>query len=420
MAAERFDWQGTYLRLTERTALPLTLVVPLGMMHAYPVAEAGIALVGVAFLARSALLRGWGWMRTPWVRVAALWWAWLMLCSLPGVGYGGVPSFVQAVVVVRYLVFAAALERWVLASPGARLWLQRVIAVCAAWIAAQSLFQAATGHSVFGAPRWSNGELTGPFDKPRAGAPLSRLLLPAMLPAVAALLARRSAAAALGAAVLTVTGLAVVILIGQRMPLLLTVLGLLISAFFLRRLRAVVLAAIVAGGVLLAASAVVSPPTFTRLVTKFSAQMENFPASPYGQLAGRAAEMVRQHPWTGRGYNGFRTGCDDARYLNGWLWPAGPGPDSCNLHPHNHYLQAATDAGLPGFMLFSALVLAWLAALARGLWRQPDPLRVSLFAAAVIAQWPLASTSSMFAIEIGGLFFVLLGLGLAAARHRQA
>jgi hypothetical protein len=53
-----------------------------------------------------------------------------------------------------------------------------------------------------------------------------------------------------------------------------------------------------------------------------------------------------------------------------------------------------------------------------GLWRDPDPLRVSLFVAALIAQWPLASTSSAFAIEIGGLFFVLLGLGLATARHR--
>jgi O-antigen ligase len=401
-------------------ALPLTLAVPLGMMHAYVVAEAGIALVGVAFLARSALRGEWTWARTPWVRIAALWWGWLALCSLPGIGYGGVPSFVQAVLVLRYLVFAAALEHWVLVSPGARLWLQRVIAVCVAWIAAHALFQAAAGRSLFGAPRWFNGELTGPFDKPRAGAPLSRMLLPAMLPAVAALLRRRSPAATLGAAALTTGGLAVVVLIGQRMPLLLTVLGLAVCALFLRRLRAVALAAVIAGGVLLAASAVVSPPTFNRLVTRFSAQMENFSTSPYGQIAGRAAEMVRQHPWVGRGYNGFRTGCDGPRYLNGWLWPAGLDAEGCNLHPHNHYLQAATDAGLPGLALFSLLVLAWLAALMRGLWQTPDPLRVSLFAAALIAQWPLASTSSMFAIEIGGLFFVLLGLGLAAARHRQA
>ena len=94
--------------------------------------------------------------------------------------------------------------------------------------------------------------------------------------------------------------------------------------------------------------------------------------------------------------------------------------DGCNIHPHNHYLQAATDAGLPGLVLFCAMVLAWLAPLARGLWTRPSPVRVGLFASALIAQWPLASTSSAFAIEIGGIFFVLLGWGLAEARAAQA
>jgi hypothetical protein len=421
--AGRADWQAVYLRLIDRAALPLTLAVPVGMLHAFPVAEIGIGLVGASFLARSALLRDWAWTKVAWVRIAALWWVWLMVCSLPGIGYGGTPALVQSVVVVRYLVFAAALEHWVLVTLQSRLWLQRVIAVCAAWIAVHSLFQAASGRSLFGQPRWGNGELTGPFDKPRAGAPLSRLLLPALLPSVAALLARKTVAGVLAAGLLTIAALSVVILIGQRMPLLLTLLGLLVSALFLRQLRVVVLAAFVAGGVLLAASAVVSPPTFNRLVTKFSNQMENFPTSPYGQLAGRAVEIVRQHPLLGRGYNGFRTGCDDPRYFNGPWWPKLPGDegwrDGCNIHPHNHYLQVATDSGLPGLALFSLLVISWLVALSRGLWRDPDPLRVGLFASALIAQWPLASTSSAFAIEIGGLFFVLLGLGLAAARHRS-
>ena len=50
--------------------------------------------------------------------------------------------------------------------------------------------------------------------------------------------------------------------------------------------------------------------------------------------------------------------------------------------------------------------------LGRGLWRDPQPLRVGLFAATLIQQWPIASTSNAFAIELGGLSFVLLGFGL--------
>ena len=390
------------------------------MLHAFVLAELCIAIIGAAFVVRCAVLRDWGWARRGWFPLAMAWWLWLVVCSLPGIGRSGVPSLLQGIVVVRYLLLAAALEHHVLRDRTTRAWLWRVIAACAAYIALQSVLQAVSGHNLWGDGRWVDGELTGPFYKPRAAAPLSRLLFPALLPPVAALLARRSTRAGLAAAALTAAGLVSVVLIGQRMPLLLTLLGLVVSALLLPAMRRAVLAAIVVGGVLIAASAVVVPPTFHRLVIKFSAQMENFPQSPYGLLAARAVAMEAAHPWMGRGFNGFRTGCAEPRYFHGWSWPANPadtggGLAGCNIHPHNHYLQAMTDSGLPGLALWSLMVLAWMATLGRGLWRRPEALRVGLFVAALVQQWPIASTSSAFAIEIGGLFFLLLGFGLAEA-----
>jgi O-antigen ligase len=415
----------TALRYLDRASKVAVLAMVPCMLHAFAIAEVAIAVIAVAFLARSALLRDWGWVRQGWFPLAMIWWLWVLFCSLPGIGQGGVPSLVQAVVVVRYLLLAAALQHYVLRDANTRLWLWRIVAACAAYIAIQAVLQAITGYNLYGNTRWVDGELTGPFYKPRAAAPLSRLLFPALLPPVALLLARRTPRAGVAAGVLTAAALASVVLIGQRMPLLLTLLGLVVSAALLPTMRKAVLAALVSGAVLVAASAVVVPPTFYRLVTKFSAQMEDFPESPYGLLAARAVAIEEQNPWFGRGFNGFRTGCAEPRYFHGWTWPANPndnggGLNGCNLHPHNHYLQAMTDAGLPGLVLFSALVLAWLVILARGLWRRPDALRVGLFVAALVQQWPLASTSSAFAVEIGGLFFLLLGFGLAeaeAARH---
>ncbi len=393
-----------------------------GMLHAYVVAEVLIALIGLGWLARCTILGEWRWLRQGWVPFGLAWWGWAVFCSLPGIGEGGSRSLVQGLVVGRYLLLLVALERQVLGDPAVRRWLLAVLAGCAAWIGFSAVVQFAFGRNLGGYPRWGDGELTGPFQKPRAGAPLARLLPVVVVPAIGALLAagaeRWRVVAAAGLAALAV---AMVVLIGQRMPVLLTVLGLVVAAGFLPRLRVPVAAALLLGAALVAASAVVAPPTFYRLVTKFSNQMSMLPYSNYGQIASRAVAIVEDHPLTGRGFDGFRSGCADTRYWRGWHHGSDPRDDGgamlgCNIHPHNTYLQVATDAGLPGLALYVALVVAWGMALARGLWASPAPIRVALFAAFVMACWPLASNQSAFAIELGGLSFLLLGFGLAEAR----
>jgi len=74
------------------------------------------------------------------------------------------------------------------------------------------------------------------------------------------------------------------------------------------------------------------------------------------------------------------------------------------------------EGGVPGLVLFCAMVLAWLHGVGRGLWRDPDPLRVGLFVAVLIQEWPVASASAFTSMPLSGWFFVLLGLGLAEAR----
>jgi hypothetical protein len=43
-----------------------------------------------------------------------------------------------------------------------------------------------------------------------------------------------------------------------------------------------------------------------------------------------------------------------------------------------------------------------------------------LFAAILIQLWPFASTSAFTSMPMGGWFFLLLGWGLAEARHADA
>lgn len=211
------------------------------------------------------------------------------------------------------------------------------------------------------------------------------------------------------------------ILIGQRMPALLSGVGLIACGVLLPRTRPAVIVTAILAAALLAALPLISPPTFAKLVLKFADQISHFGSTPYGAILVRATVMTRAHPLFGLGFDGFRHGCDDPAYQHGLPWlggaPLNPADRSgCNIHPHNHYLEAATSGGLPGLLLFCATALTWLATLGRGLLTTPDPRRAALFIAALLALWPFASTSAFFTLPNTGWFFLLLGVGLALAR----
>ena len=413
--------------LLDRIGLVSVLLTIPALLHAKGIGEGTMGLTALCFLGRSWLLRDWGWVRTPWIVISGAWWVWIVLCSAPvpalSVGEGGTGSFGQALMAVRFPLFAAAMEFAVLRDARSRRWLFGCVAASAAYIAGQCVFQFAFGRNLYGWPRFADGELTGPFGMPRAGPPLARILLPSVLPPIAVLLGRPGVWPAVGAYGLLLGGVAVMVLIGQRMPLVLTVAGLLIVALLLRRLRPVVLSAGAVIALLLAASPVIAPSAYNRLVVKFSTQLENFGSSHYGLLYTRGLAVGLNNPVTGLGFDGYRTGCprpDNFMPSLDGKQPDGGGAGICWVHPHNFYVQALADGGFVGLALLLTLSVAWLIPLGRGLWKDPDPLRIGLFATMAVQIWPIQSTSGFLTLPMGGWFFLLLGWGLAEARARIA
>jgi hypothetical protein len=411
--------------ILDRVALVSVLLLPLLLLHAHGVAEVAIGAADLCFVLRCSLRNDWSWLRAHWVWLAGAWWGWLVICSLPisgtALGEGGRQSLIQALATVRFLVLVAAMEFLVLRAAEARRWVYRLTAASAAWIALNSIIQDIVGRNLIGWPPAGEGVLTGPFGTARAGPPMARIIIPAILPPVAALLAKPGIRTTAWAYALLGGSVIMMVLIGQRMPLVLSVFGLVIVAFLIPRLRPAVLATAVAGALVLAASPMVAPNAYYRLVEKFTTQMEHFSVSPYGQLYARAWEVGQQNPLTGMGFNGFGTGCPQPAYFRPSFdgrQPDGGGAAICWVHPHNHYLQALDDGGFVGLALFVAMGLAWLVPLGRGLWRDPQPLRVALFAAIVIQLWPIQSTSAFTSMPMGGWFFFLLGWAMAEARQR--
>jgi hypothetical protein len=407
-----------------QVALVAALLVPFGLLHAFVLAEICIGLVGVLFLARSALTGDWGWTKHLWLRVALVWWVWLVLCStplpLPGFGVAGWhQGFAQAFVIIRLILFTAALQSWLLTTTGARRAAWVMLALSCVWIGLESWQQYLTGKNIFGDPRWGDGSLTGPFWKPRAGALYSHLLFIAMLPAAAALLARPGWRGRAGGLALALLGVVTSVLIGQRMGVALTGLGLFVTAICMPRLRLPAVACAAVAVAVLVATPIISPATHSKLVGETQHNFHHFSQSPYGEIYTRSTVMGLQSPWHGWGYNGYRVDCPLPRF-DGGLPALGIPPTSlqllaCIQHPQNFYVQAFVDSGFPGLILFIALVLVWTRDLGRGLLRIPDPLRVGLFIGVLNYTWPIASTDEFPTMYMLGWMFFFLGFGLACA-----
>jgi O-antigen ligase len=326
----------------------------------------------------------------------------------------------QGVLTIRFFLFTMALQAWVLADGAARHRLAWVIRLTAFWVVLECWQQYLTGSNLFGYPRFGDGALTGPFLQPRAAGTYLQMFFPALLPPAILLLARPGWRGRLAGILLLAAAAMSMVLIGQRMPTLLMVLGLLLAALLLRQLRLPVLLALAAGALLLAATPVISPPTYAKLVVRFAATMAHFGASPYGQLFIRAGAMLQAHPLFGLGFDGFRNHCADPRTFTGLPWLGAQGadlgtPDGCNIHPHNYYLEVATTGGWPALLLFAGLVVAWLRRIGHDLAPAEAPMRAALFTACAVALWPIASTSALFGVDVAGWVFLMLGWGLAAA-----
>ncbi len=416
-------------KFLDYSAFGSVLILPIFLTHFRGVAEGLIDLIAILFLLRSTIDSTWDWVRQFWFMVVLLWWGWIVVCTIPfgPLHFGGSDSLLQALAVIRFPIFVAALQYWVLRNTLRRRWLIYVIIGCVAYIILQMLCQVIVGVNFFGQPRYMDGTLTGPYDHPRAAAPLSRLLIPISLVGCNYFVNYyKGIRGNLGALLVLISASAILILAGQRMPLMLFLMGIILSLIWLKALRplALIMACLIPA--MTAATTFISPQSFNHLVIYFIKQMSHFSSSPYGLIYIRAIVMALANPIAGLGYDAFRNSCGDPTYFHGWPpWDAtsgnGGGAVICLPHPHNHYLEALINGGIPGLIFFSLMIFVWLKELSIGLNFEAKALndrirkswRVGLFAAIFVHEWPFASSSDFVNMPLGGWFFLLLGIGLA-------
>ena len=396
------------------TARVLTVAIPLWLVTGRAAADAAILLVALLFIVRSIVNRDASWLRATWVRIGLALWLWMLLIS--NFAFDVNLSYMQAVPWLRFLLFAVALEVWVLNA----VWIRRLVisaTVMLVFVAVDAWWQYFIGFDFFLHPRPSETRLTGPFDDLRVGTYLVKLMFPALLGFAVWRIGEQANLGVklfLGGAALIVIG--AVFVSGERMAFLLLVLGLFLAAVLQKgALRAAVAGVLVLGTVGVGMVAMADRDMLDRQFTSVVTTLSTFRNSPYGELWRSALQLGSERPLTGVGMKNFRVACKD---------PQIGLPEEvtvrCGTHPHNIYLEWFAESGVPGLLL---LVLM-LAALARHLWHgwQVEYSRAWMAGpviAVIIQLWPAATTASFFSNWSGALMWLAIGWALAAARVSQ-
>jgi O-antigen ligase len=325
------------------------LLIPWMLIFARAGIEVCCAIIGLLFLRHCYRTNAWGWLRAPFTLVCFAAWGWLCVVVTPLAEHPE-KSAVVALFWIRLPIMFIALRYWVLADAAPRTLLASMLASMLALTAIDTVWQFVHGVSLTGHARIDSGRLTGPFEQPKVGLFITKMLLPALallLPMLVLKRQRRALAACMG---LTLVVLVVTVLSGERSALLTALLGLGTAAGLMvlkyKPLRLPVMLAAISLVAMFAALFVTTPWVQQRSVQGLET-MRHYGASDYGQLAQAGIAMGREHWVHGVGLMGFRSLCPELPYQ---------GIVFRGLHPHHMFIEWFAEAGVIGLLFFLAMI----------------------------------------------------------------
>lgn len=382
------------------------------------VARAGIEVCGgviiLGFLWHSYRTREWAWARTPLFRIALLLWAWLVLIVSP-LAYFPDESLPESLAWIRFVLLFMALRYWVFAPDAARRMAAMFTLGVVTLVALDMLWQYMSGVSLSGNPG-PPGRLSGPFDTPKAGLLIGKLVIASGAVAWGAALISGSGPRALLPLAMTLFVLATLLLTGDIAATLAAFFALAVLGFGMMLKRPSWRKPCLALGavfVLAATAAFMTQPTLRDRVSLVRERLSNYSASDYGVIVHATIAVGKDHLLHGAGVQNFRD-------ISGKIAPYETLAQA--RHPHHYYLEWWVEAGIPGLLLFCALVIALLR---EGWthWRRASGLAtlVPAAACAVTLQHflPLLTTQSAFNNWSAMLVWFSLGLVFASLPHEK-
>jgi O-antigen ligase len=399
------------LKRFESIAAALVWLTPLLWLAGPAPADIAVSIVAALFLAHSIITRDFGWWHQRWLQVLFVLWLYMVIRTCLIADWQG--QMLRSAGWVRYLMFAAALGSWLLRNESTRYRLMLSIIASTAFLAGDGLLQYFHGTDLLGKPRIDFEtlvRLTGPYSKPRLGV----TLVWQMFPAIAGLLLWKRftpSHANLLAGLLCILCLVTVYLSGERMALLLMLMGFGLLGLLLPSMRRMAMTGAVVAVLLAVILSQANPLLFQRQIQTTETEIGRYWESTYGRTLISSWNITRAHPWFGIGAKQFQIECVkpdygavDAQSLH----------YRCPMHPHNRYAEWLVEHGFTGLILFLLAMglLGWQLRLPWRVWQQ-QPLASVLAITLVVRLWPISAGTSQFVPWAAVPFWLVNGWLLA-------
>ena len=405
-----FGW--SIASLLDRLGSWLLFAMPILFVVGRAPADIAVSLIGLLFLIRSALGLGWQWLKTPWLLMALAFWAYLQWVSL--FALSPEDSFGRALPFIRFLLFAAALQHWLLTEPRAVRIFLKSLACVVAFVLIDCLYQYQFGQDIFGKTAEGLFRLSGPFNNDVVGTFLAKVSLPLIGWWFAWSAERGHLSWSVGGIIALMIGL-MILLTGERTAFVSYGMGLFFLVLMVRSVRWPLLLIGFIGMIGVGGLVMQDDDLQERFVGHTSSDFQDFWNNRYGIIFVRAIEAWEEAPVTGVGLKNFRLTCETGNFDH-----KGPIESWCFNHAHNPYLELLSETGLLGLLMFLGVMALVLKEIAAG-WRprRPEfPLIAGASASLLLFLWPVMVSKSLFSNWNAMLLWLAIGLALAIARPR--
>jgi O-antigen ligase len=382
------------------------------LLFSRALADITIVLVSLVFLVRSFRQQEWTWLRYSWVRLALLFWAYLLFVNLPT---SQLPqeSFKAVLAFIRWPLFAAALAYWLIAKRRQQWLLLKSLSITALFVVLDTSWQYVFDVDWFGIERFSEERLTGPFRNPVPGTLMLRLWFIGLFVVLFwHWLQTKPQRQIMAIPFMLFVAVGFTFITGERMALLLLMVGIAIVVMALivefsqyRRELAMSIGTILLAVVMVT---VADPVMMQRSILSIGEKLSDFTESDYGQVFNAAWQVWQTHFWFGVGLDNYQLVCDQMGMLKAAKMQC--------THPHNLYLELGTETGMVGMTLFVVLLLAlYREALSQAVHARAW-LHMSLSAAVLtVSFWPLSGGISLLSNWVAALVWLGVGWVLAVS-----